>query len=96
MSTIKPYDIEDIKELVKTFNLPEILEPGIPANWPNRRLTRMVLAWAHERARGNRQHWLMSFQVGEYDFSRKDWTDADWLNEVLDEISWPEDQRGDF
>lgn len=91
---IEPYDIEDIKELVTTFGLPEILEPGIPANWPNRRLTRMILAWAHERARANKEEWVGN----QRDYSRR-LTDedcvntADWLNEVLDEIGWPEGQR---
>ena len=87
---IEPLTIGEIKELVSS-----------------RDHLRLILAWAHERARGNkhgfehrpmcppRSHLFNTKEQQEHHGKCKwDRTSADWLNEVLDEIGWPQDQRG--
>jgi hypothetical protein len=56
---------------------------------------RLILAWAHERARGNmfKRHlmWVSTGTLGAD--PKREWDNTDWLNEVLDSVNWPKDQR---
>lgn len=96
MSKIEPYAIEDIKELVETFGLPEIPEPGIPPKWPERRYSRLILAYAQELARANHLEYIgrhLDCESACFFDERHVDADHDWLGEVLDEIGWPKEQR---
>ena len=57
---------------------------------------RLIYALAQERARAN--HYLFKLTHPTVcractDHLKITWIDADWLNEVLDEIGWPKDGR---
>ena len=69
---IEPMSVEEIKRVME-FSIwnGELF-------WP----ARLVLAWAHERARAQ----MFYSQVSSVDFNA-------CLNEVLDEIGWPKESR---
>ena len=47
---------------------------------------RIVDAYRHERAMRMKAEWLLAFQVGEYDFTKQHWTDAQWEAAVDEEL----------
>lgn len=88
---ISPMSVEEIKEQLKLD----------PQHYPYRLpMRRMILAWPHERARGNQAEHPDKCDQCFHAYHEKDkckrylWDEAEfWLNEVLDEINWPKEQR---
>ena len=93
---IEPMTVDEIKGTVawhNKINHPNDAKGHVPRESCND--CRIILAWAHERARGNmfKRH-LMWVSTGTRGADpRAEWDAADWLNEVLDEINWPKDER---
>lgn len=98
MNRIEPMTVEEIKTFLATYDV--MNARGLMYhNWG-----RLILAWAHERARANKLEFLLHptcsleshiFGTREYNLHAcpRDRHEDDWLNEVLDEISWPKEHR---
>ena len=54
----------------------------------HRDFLRLILAWIDAQAKVEKLEWLMDFQVGEYSFKQKNWTNADWIDAVKARIGW--------
>ena len=96
---IEPMSVEQIKEMVELYDLYDLFEtchPLIIVSGKRGDYARLILAWAHERARGNRlDHKLLGLDEDssrQWPATKCLWTESDWLNEVLDEIGWPKEQ----
>ena len=95
---IEPMSVEEIKTQVDIYNSPTLSLNSVPG--------RLILAWAHERARANMYCWETLHRehdvtreclgCGSTDDPRHKWglglTDTDeWLAAVLEEIGWPKE-----
>ena len=92
---IEPMSVEEIKRVMQFA----IVDGEL--HWP----CRLILAWAHERARAQRlafkisptctlrSHTFGTAEWREHADCPWTWTDQKWTNEVLDEIGWPKEQR---
>ena len=102
---VEPMSVEEIKDLIYRFDLSEVYEPRIVMSDKRRIFARLVLSWAHERARAQRlafkisptctlrSHTFGTAEWREHADCPWTWTDQKWTNEVLDEIGWPKEQR---
>jgi hypothetical protein len=91
MSKIEPMSVEEIKEhLGLTLSL---IPRGEGAEAIITARLRLILAWAHERALKNQSYWQTTLKNAGTTYKRMSWDQSDWLNEVLDEIGWPKEQR---
>jgi hypothetical protein len=96
MPKFEPMSVEEISELIDRISWTGLANP-ISLNYCTARL---ILAWAHERAEKNRAEHPDTCEQCITAYHDKDhcpryhWEHfSDWLNEVLDEIGWPEEQR---
>ena len=97
MSQIEPMSIEKIKWLVARYRAH--LARGIDSTTWGDLGPSLALAWAHERAKKNESDFRLVHDdyvldnCPRVDKRKHLFGPADWLNEVLAEIGWPEDQR---
>jgi hypothetical protein len=91
---IEPMSVEDIKENLRLDA--QYDSTTRPYNLPMRRL---ILAWAHERARANESDFHIEHDscvfddCARIDKIKHHWGPFHFRDAVLDSIGWPKDQR---
>lgn len=83
MTKIQPMTVEEIATMTRDW----FAQSGYPPYNNNVQL-RLILAWAHARAWAHR-----CADAHKRIPARQAWDESNYLNEVLSEIGWPEDQR---
>lgn len=82
---------EEIKDLVGCYHLGDN-RFGIGSS-TLQDLERMAYTWATAKAEAEKLELRDAIFQNQalYDFNRANWTDADWLQSVLQRIGWPKD-----
>ena len=96
MAKLEPMSVEEIKTLLAA----QLLRSDVKCS--DNPMCCLIFTWANERAEKNNSTWSISRNTyREHIFvngvkvknPHYKWEDADWLNEVLDEIGFPHEAR---